>query len=82
VQGGYWVEPANRRRIVILFGRYNCCMGWIEWAFSGLGASLVIFVLGFFGTKAVQRRRSVRQVQKAGDNATQIQSGRDTRADS
>jgi hypothetical protein len=61
---------------------YNWQMGWVEWAFSGLGASLVIFVLGFFGTKAVQRRRSVRQIQKAGDNATQIQSGRDTKVDS
>lgn len=57
-------------------------VGWIEWAFSGVGAALLVFLLGLFGTKAVRRRTSVRQSQKAGDNAAQVQSGRDTKIDS
>jgi hypothetical protein len=53
-------------------------MGFVEWAFSGIGAGFVLFLLGLVGTKAAKSRKH-RQVQKAGDNATQIQSGRDTK---
>jgi hypothetical protein len=56
-------------------------MDILEWAFGGIGASLIVFCLGLVGVKAAQRRKKVRQAQRAGDNSSQIQSGRDTKVD-
>lgn len=54
-------------------------MDALSWIFSGIGTALVVFVLGFFGAKAAQRKSKLRQVQKGGDGAMQAQSGRDTK---
>jgi hypothetical protein len=52
-------------------------MNSMQWIFSGIGTAFIVFLLGLGATRVI-RRRAVKQRQKAGDNASQIQSGRDT----
>jgi hypothetical protein len=56
----------------------------VEWVFSGIGTAIIIFLLGLIGSRVAvaARKKRVRQAQKAGDNAIQVQSGRDSRIDS
>lgn len=52
----------------------------MEWFFDGLGTSLISLLIGLIGGGAVGYRiginKSVKQKQKAKDNATQIQIGK------
>jgi len=51
----------------------------MDWFFNGLGTTLIGFLIGAIGGGAVGYKigikKSYRQNQKAGDNATQIQIG-------
>jgi hypothetical protein len=49
----------------------------MHWVFEGIGTALVVFILGLIARPAIKRRR-VSQRQRARDQATQVQSGRDT----
>lgn len=53
----------------------------MEWLFEGLGTALIGAVLGVIGGGAIGYRigikKSMNQKQRAGDNASQIQVGRD-----
>ncbi|MFZ6003363.1 MAG: hypothetical protein ACOYXM_05455 [Actinomycetota bacterium] len=54
----------------------------MEWLFEGLGTLAVGVVLGVAGDRALlsyKEKRVVRQLQKAGDQATQTQIGGDVR---
>jgi len=50
----------------------------MHWIFDGIGTALVVFVFGLIARPAIRRRR-ISQSQRAGNRATQIQSGRDTK---
>lgn len=50
----------------------------MHWIFDGIGTAIVVFILGLLGRRAYVRRSRQKQVQRAGDGATQIQSGHDT----
>lgn len=52
----------------------------MEWVFEGIGTALVIALLGGGGAWYWRSKR-INQKQKARDNATQVQSGRDTKID-
>ncbi|OOE86794.1 hypothetical protein [Salinivibrio sharmensis] len=51
-------------------------MSWLlenkEWVFSGIGVSVLIFLLSLF-----RKNPSSTQIQKSGDNSTNYQSGGD-----
>ncbi|KAA6318884.1 hypothetical protein EZS27_031157 [termite gut metagenome] len=53
----------------------------MEWFFEGLGTALIGLVIGITGGGAIGYRigikKNIHQKQKAKDNATQIQVGRD-----
>lgn len=54
----------------------------MDWFFSGLGTAIVTFFLGSLiggatGYKIAIKKKSIRQNQRAGDNSSQIQVGRD-----
>jgi hypothetical protein len=53
----------------------------MHWILDGIGTALIVFVLGFVTRKVFDRPKLIRQRQRAGDNATQIQSGRDTKVE-
>jgi Na+/glutamate symporter len=52
----------------------------MEWLFNGLGTALVGLVIGIFTGGAVGYRigvsKNIKQYQKAGDNANQVQIGK------
>lgn len=54
----------------------------MEWVFSGIGTAIVVFFLGVVSSRIAARRKKIRQIQKGGDNAVQVQSGRDSRIES
>ena len=55
----------------------------MEWFFSGLGTAIVTLIVGFLTGGAVgyrvgiKKKNTTKQKQKARDNASQIQIGRD-----
>lgn len=51
-------------------------MKWIEWVFSGIGTQILSFIVGTIIGYKVGVKNSFRQMQKAGDNAKQIQVGK------
>lgn len=53
----------------------------MDWAFEGIGTFLIGILLGagggsFVTWRVTSRRTSIRQSQRAGDDSTQIQTGR------
>lgn len=46
---------------------------WIRWSFDGVGAALLVFILGLL---VVKQHKSA-QRQRSGHNSTNIQAGRD-----
>ncbi|MBJ8450878.1 hypothetical protein I6M90_04820 [Acinetobacter bereziniae] len=54
----------------------------MDWFFSGLGTAIVTFIFGTLiggtaGYKIAIKKNTIRQNQRAGDNSSQIQVGRD-----
>ena len=54
----------------------------MEWIFDGIGTAIVTLIVGFLtggavGYKIGINKNTVKQKQKAGDNSSQIQIGRD-----
>lgn len=55
----------------------------MEWIFSGIGTAILTFIVGLItggtvGYKiAINKKTTTKQKQKAGDNSSQIQVGRD-----
>lgn len=54
----------------------------MEWIFDGIGTAIVTLIVGFLtggtvGYKIGINKHKVKQKQKAGDNSSQIQIGRD-----
>jgi hypothetical protein len=57
-------------------------VAWYEWVFSGIGGVVLAGVVGFvFRRKLAGRFIRVKQSQRAGDNTSQVQAGRDISAD-
>jgi hypothetical protein len=57
-------------------------VAWYEWVFSGIGGVVLASVVGFvFKRKLAGRSIRVKQSQRAGDNTSQVQAGRDISAD-
>lgn len=57
----------------------------MDWFFEGLGTLLIGLLIGGAGGSGVTwklMQRRISQRQRAGDNASQIQAGRDVRSDS
>jgi Na+/glutamate symporter len=55
----------------------------MEWIFDGIGTAIVTLIVGFLtggavGYKIGINKNTVNQKQKAGDNSSQIQIGRDS----
>lgn len=55
----------------------------MEWFFNGLGTAIITLIVGFLsggvvGYKiGINKKTKTKQIQKAGDNAAQVQIGRD-----
>ncbi len=54
----------------------------MDWFFSGLGTGIVTFILGSLvggtaGYKIATKKNTIRQNQRAGDDSSQMQVGRD-----
>ncbi|MCF2649679.1 hypothetical protein [Niallia circulans] len=56
-------------------------MNWIienkEWLFSGVGLTIISFIVGFFIKKKNSELKTHQQVIKSGSDSTNIQGGRD-----
>ncbi len=55
----------------------------MEWIFSGIGTAIITFIVGLISGGAagykigINKKITTKQKQKAGDNSSQIQIGRD-----
>ncbi|WP_164723265.1 hypothetical protein [Chryseobacterium aureum] len=53
----------------------------MEWFFDGLGTSLITLIIGLLGGSAIGYKigikKSIKQIQKAGNNSSQMQVGND-----
>lgn len=57
-------------------------MEWMEWVFNGIGTAIITLIVGLItggsiGYRIGINKNIVKQNQKAKDNSTQIQIGRD-----
>jgi hypothetical protein len=52
----------------------------MEWIFDGIGTAIISFILGLIGGWAAKSYR-IKQIQKSGNNSTNIQIGRDFKND-